>query len=87
MTAAADEAAVGGQVAAQVVVQRLVAEQAVDEHAVARAVAELPVLAEYLLPLLKIGGKALAMKGAQIEKEVAAKYGKKDEAPVENALS
>ena len=40
------------------------------DWAVARAVAELPVLAEYLLPLLKIGGKALAMKGAQIEKEV-----------------
>jgi 16S rRNA (guanine527-N7)-methyltransferase len=39
------------------------------DWAVARAVAELSVLAEYLLPLVKIGGKALAMKSANMEAE------------------
>lgn len=33
------------------------------DWAVARAVAELPALAEYLLPLARIGGKCLAQKG------------------------
>lgn len=33
------------------------------DYAVARAVAPLPVLVEYLLPLLRIGGRAIAQKG------------------------
>jgi 16S rRNA (guanine527-N7)-methyltransferase len=40
--------------------------------AVARAVAELRVLAEYCLPLCRIGGRFLAPKGARIEQEVQA---------------
>ncbi len=39
--------------------------------AVARAVADLSVLAEYLLPLARVGGAALAQKGARAEDEVA----------------
>ncbi len=37
---------------------------------IARAVAEMPILAEYLLPLTKIGGKALAQKGEDAPAEV-----------------
>jgi len=37
--------------------------RAAYDWAVARAVAGMPVLAEYLLPLVKLGGKAIAQKG------------------------
>lgn len=38
--------------------------------AVSRAVANMPVLLEYLLPFVKVGGKCICMKGANIEDEV-----------------
>ena len=38
--------------------------------AVSRAVANLSVLAEYLLPAVKVGGKIICMKGNQIEDEL-----------------
>jgi len=41
------------------------------DWAVARAVAEMPTLVEYLLPLVKVGGKALAQKGEAAPAEVA----------------
>ncbi len=40
--------------------------------AAARAVAALPVLAEYCLPLVRVGGAFLAMKGTTGEEELAA---------------
>ncbi|MGH2538265.1 MAG: 16S rRNA (guanine(527)-N(7))-methyltransferase RsmG [Candidatus Promineifilaceae bacterium] len=42
------------------------------DWAVARAVAGLPALVEYLLPLAAVGGHALAMKGPAVTEEVAA---------------
>lgn len=42
------------------------------DWAVARAVASLPVLVEYLLPLCRVGGYALAQKGESAIEEVAA---------------
>ena len=45
------------------------------EFASARAVAALPMLAEYCLPLVKVGGSFLAMKGASGEEELVAARG------------
>jgi 16S rRNA (guanine527-N7)-methyltransferase len=42
------------------------------DWAVARAVAEMPVLAEYLLPLVKRGGRAVAQKGKDAPAETYA---------------
>jgi len=42
------------------------------DWAVARAVATLPVLVEYLLPLVKVGGHALAQKGESAHAEAQA---------------
>jgi 16S rRNA (guanine527-N7)-methyltransferase len=39
--------------------------------ALARALAPMPTLAEYLLPLVRIGGRVLALKGADAEAELA----------------
>lgn len=38
--------------------------------ATSRAVANLSVLVEYLLPLVKVGGKCICMKGSEIEEEL-----------------
>lgn len=43
--------------------------------AIARAVAVLPVLLEYLLPLVRLGGVAVAMKGPEVDEELAAARG------------
>lgn len=40
------------------------------EIATSRAVASLNVLLEYLLPLVKVGGKCICMKGSNIEEEL-----------------
>jgi 16S rRNA (guanine527-N7)-methyltransferase len=45
------------------------------DWAVARAVAPLPVLAEYLLPFVKVGGRMLAQKARGAQDEVAAASG------------
>lgn len=45
------------------------------DWAIARAVAHLSTLTEYMLPLVKLGGKALAMKAKKTQQEIAdAKY-------------
>lgn len=42
------------------------------DWAVARSVAEMRILAEYLLPLARVGGHALAQKSGPVEEETAA---------------
>lgn len=44
--------------------------RAVYDFAVARAVAPLNILLEYLIPFLKVGGKALCYKGSNYEEEL-----------------
>lgn len=45
--------------------------RAAYDLALARSVARLPSLVEYLLPLVKVGGRCLAMKGATAAEEAA----------------
>lgn len=40
------------------------------DYCVARAVAPMPTLIEYTLPLLKVGGKLLAYKGSNVNEEI-----------------
>jgi 16S rRNA (guanine527-N7)-methyltransferase len=40
------------------------------EYAIARAVADLPVLLEYALPLVRVGGAFIAQKGIAVEPEI-----------------
>ena len=40
------------------------------DYATSRAVANLAVLSEYMLPMVKIGGKCICMKGANVEEEI-----------------
>jgi 16S rRNA (guanine527-N7)-methyltransferase len=46
----------------------------VYDVALARAVARLPVLVEYLLPLLKVGGQMVALKGETAAQEVSTSH-------------
>lgn len=40
------------------------------DYATSRAVANLSTLSEYLIPLVKIGGQAICMKGSEVEEEI-----------------
>lgn len=45
------------------------------DYALSRAVASLPVLVEYLLPLVRVGGVAIAYKGPRVEEELRSARG------------
>lgn len=45
------------------------------DFATARAVAALPVLAEYCLPFVKVGGRFISMKSADVSEEISAAGG------------
>lgn len=45
------------------------------DFATARAVAALPVLAEYCLPFVKVGGRFISMKSADVSEEISAAVG------------
>jgi 16S rRNA (guanine527-N7)-methyltransferase len=47
------------------------AHREVHDLVLARALAPMPILVEYLLPLLRLGGRCLALKGADIGAEMA----------------
>lgn len=40
------------------------------DYSVSRAVANLSVLSEYMLPLVKVGGKCICMKGSSVDEEL-----------------
>ena len=40
------------------------------DYVTARAVANLAVLSEYLLPIIKVGGQAIGMKGSNVKEEL-----------------
>ncbi len=73
-TAFLDEAVAALELAEQVTVVRGRAEEQVGRHradfVTARAVAALDRLAEWCLPLAKVGGRMLAMKGASASEEI-----------------
>ncbi len=50
---------------------RLAEQRASYDYAFSRAVTELPVLIEYAMPLLKVGGRFIAYKAADCDDEVA----------------
>ncbi len=53
-------------------VGRMVGQRAQYDYAFSRAVTELPVLIEYAMPLLKVGGRFIAYKSADSAAEIAA---------------
>ena len=44
------------------------------DYALSRAVAQIPTLSEYMLPLVKIGGKAIMYKSQKLEEELSSSH-------------